>query len=211
MKTDQLIAALAADAGPERELGTVLLLQLLPALAASVLFLLAGPGLREDLGQALQSPVSSMRLVLSLVLGLLALRLGLALAQPGCVRRGQARIIAVIPLVAAGLWLWTARATPPGGLGMAIQGKTIGLCLFFIPLLASLPTLAILMSLRRGASMAPRRSAIAAGLAGGGFGAAIYALHCTEDSPLFYVTWYGVAILAVTLVSGVFGARLLRW
>ena len=49
------------------------------------------------------------------------------------------------------------------------------------------------------------------GLAGGGAGAAVYALHCTEVSPLFYVTWYGLAILVVTAVSALLGPRILRW
>ena len=38
-----------------------------------------------------------------------------------------------------------------------------------------------------------------------------YAMHCIEDSPLFYVTWYGLAIGGVTLVSTLIGARVLRW
>jgi hypothetical protein len=50
-----------------------------------------------------------------------------------------------------------------------------------------------------------------AGLAGSALSAAVYALHCTEDSPLFYVTWYGLAIAGVTLVSTLIAARSLRW
>jgi hypothetical protein len=38
-----------------------------------------------------------------------------------------------------------------------------------------------------------------------------YATHCTEDSPLFYVTWYGLAITGVTLAATLIGARVLRW
>jgi hypothetical protein len=50
-----------------------------------------------------------------------------------------------------------------------------------------------------------------AGLAGGGLGAAVYALHCIEDNPMFFVTWYGVAIAGVTVVSALIGSRILRW
>ncbi len=40
-----------------------------------------------------------------------------------------------------------------------------------------------------------RRSAGAvAGLAAGGLGAALYALHCTDDSPLFVLVWYSIGI-----------------
>jgi hypothetical protein len=69
----------------------------------------------------------------------------------------------------------------------------------------------LLVMLRRGATTAPAKAGFVAGLAGAGFAAAVYALHCTEDSPLFYVTWYGLAIMGVAIVSAMIGARSLRW
>ncbi len=57
----------------------------------------------------------------------------------------------------------------------------------------------------------PALSGALAGLAGGGLGAAVYAMHCTEDSPLFWVTWYGTAIVVVTVASTLIGSRVLRW
>ena len=45
----------------------------------------------------------------------------------------------------------------------------------------------------------------------GGLATAVYAFHCTEDSPLFYAVWYVLAILAVTAVGALVGARALRW
>ena len=53
--------------------------------------------------------------------------------------------------------------------------------------------------------------ALASFAMGSGAGAAVYAMHCTESSPLFYVTWYGLAILFVTTVSALIGRRILRW
>ena len=57
----------------------------------------------------------------------------------------------------------------------------------------ALKTLAILreghVTLCRGGTTAPALAGLVAGLAGSGLAAAIYAVHCTEDSPLFYVTW----------------------
>lgn len=94
---------------------------------------------------------------------------------------------------------------------MATVGKTMTTCLVTIPLLSVLPVATLLYVLRQGATTAPMRAGFVAGLAGSGFAAAIYALHCTEDSPLFYVTWYGLAIMGVTLVSTLIGARALRW
>ena len=42
-------------------------------------------------------------------------------------------------------------------------------------------------------------------------GAALYAIHCTEDSPLFYAVWYGLAILVATAIGAALGRFLLRW
>ena len=94
---------------------------------------------------------------------------------------------------------------------MATVGKTITTCLVMIPLLSILPVASLLYAVRQGATTAPARAGFVAGLAGSGLSAAIYALHCTEDSPLFYVTWYGLAIMGVTLVSTLIGSRFLRW
>jgi len=41
--------------------------------------------------------------------------------------------------------------------------------------------------------------------------AALYALHCTDDSPLFVATWYSLAIAGVTVLGWAVGSRLLRW
>jgi hypothetical protein len=70
---------------------------------------------------------------------------------------------------------------------------------------------AVLAPRRRGATTAPALAGFVAGLAGSGLAAAIYTLHCTEDSPLFYVTWYGLAISTIAAVSAALGSRLLRW
>ena len=94
---------------------------------------------------------------------------------------------------------------------MATLGKTFATCLVMIPLLSILPVASVLYTLHRGATTAPARAGFVAGMAGSGLAAGIYAMHCTEDSPLFYVTWYGIAIMGVALVSAVIGTRSLRW
>ncbi|MFD1881195.1 NrsF family protein [Paracoccus pacificus] len=49
------------------------------------------------------------------------------------------------------------------------------------------------------------------GLASGTAAAAGYTLHCAEDSPLFYVTWYGIAIALAAIIGAVLEHRFLRW
>ena len=94
---------------------------------------------------------------------------------------------------------------------MALVGKTMVTCLVMIPLLSVLPVAAIMVALRKGATTTPALAGFAAGLGGGGLTAMAYAMHCIEDSPLFYVTWYGLAIGGVTAASTLIGARVLRW
>ena len=117
----------------------------------------------------------------------------------------------LVAALALALWAWAYGATPAEARQMATQGKTLTACLVAIPLLSVLPVASLFYALRQGATTAPRRAGFVAGLAGSGLSAALYALHCTEDSPLFFVTWYGLAILGVTLVSTLIGGRLLRW
>lgn len=211
MNTDDLIRALASDTVRPRPVGLQAMLGLAPALALAALVLWLTLGFRDDLVLSLGVPLSLARFVLTGILGVLALRLALTLARPE--GGGGLRLwpFAAIAVGALGLVLWAWVITPDGGRQMAFVGKTINTCLVTIPLLSILPVAAILHALRRGATTVPALAGAAAGLAGGGLGAAVYALHCTEDSPLFYVTWYGLAILGVTVVSAALGARLLRW
>lgn len=211
MKTDDLIRSLAADTVRPRPLGQLLALGLTPALVAGLVLVWWTLGFRADLATAMVTPVSAMRIVLAAGLGIAALRIAYLLTRPEGRDGAKFWPLAVVGTVAVGLWVWTYLATPAEARQMAITGKTMVYCLTYIPLLSILPVAAVLFMLRRGATTVPALAGFAAGLAGSGMAATIYALHCDEDSPLFYVTWYGLAILGVTLVSTVLGRRLLRW
>ncbi len=211
MKTDDLIRTLAADAVGPRIGRTTLMLHLILSLAAALGVVWVVLGFRADLPASLVTPVSALRIVLTAGLGFAAVRLAIGLSRPE--GRDQARLwpLAVIGAVALGLLVWAYATTPAEARQMATVGKTMVTCLVTIPLLSILPVASLLAMLRRGATTAPALAGFVAGLAGSGFAAAIYALHCTEDSPLFYVTWYGLAIMSVAVFSSAWGARLLRW
>ncbi|MBN2629108.1 MAG: DUF1109 domain-containing protein [Rhodobacteraceae bacterium] len=211
MKTDDLIRALAADTVHQPQLRTTLILGLVPSLAIAVLTVWVVLGFRADLLTALATPISVARIVLTGVLGIAATRLALLLARPEGSQIARLWPLAVVAAAALGLLLWAYVTTPAQARQMAIVGKTMATCLVTIPLLSVLPVAALHYVLRQGATTAPLRAGFVAGLAGSGFAAAIYALHCTEDNPLFYVTWYGLAIVGVTLVSTLIGTRALRW
>ena len=68
-----------------------------------------------------------------------------------------------------------------------------------------------LWALRRGASTRPARTGALLGLAVGALATVGYSLHCTEDSPMFYVTWYGLGMGISAALGALAGRRLLRW
>ena len=211
MKTDDLIAALAADSRAEPPLRLFLWPALAFALAVAVLVVGVSLGFRADLLQSLVNPVSVMRFVLTAALGVLGLRLALVLARPEGSSLARLWPVAVPVAAALALLLWAYVTTPAEGRQMALVGKTMVTCLVMIPVLSVLPVATILVALHSGATTSPALAGFAAGLGGSGLAAMTYAMHCIEDSPLFYVTWYGLAIAGVTLVSTMIGARVLRW
>ncbi|MCC6001865.1 MAG: DUF1109 family protein [Pararhodobacter sp.] len=210
MKTDDLIAALAADTLPRRTAGQrlvrVLPLALGAALGAFALFW----GLRPDLVAALAS-FAALKTVLPLVLALLAGVLALALSDP------QARA----PRLAAMLWLFgvclliaflvAVAGAGLSGLAGALITSSLLICLTSIPLLA-LPLLgAALWALAAGAPAKPAANGAVAGLAAGGLATGIYSLYCDQDSVLFFLPAYAVAILIVALIGWWAGGRALAW
>ncbi len=80
-----------------------------------------------------------------------------------------------------------------------------------IPLM-SLPLLAgALYGLRHGAPTRPAIAGAIAGLLSAGLAATLYASHCTDDSPLFVVTWYSLAAAFIAAVGALAGSRVLRF
>jgi hypothetical protein len=80
-----------------------------------------------------------------------------------------------------------------------------------VPMLAIAPLLACLYCLRQAAPASPARAGAVAGLLSGAIAAAVYALHCTDDSPLFVALWYTVAVAGVTAIGAWAGDRVARW
>ncbi|MDX5382538.1 MAG: DUF1109 domain-containing protein [Rhodobacterales bacterium] len=211
MKTEDLIRALAADTQDTRSMTARMLTALVPALLVSLAALWLVLGFRADLGKSFLITDSIMRFALTGAVGLLGARIALVLARPE--GRDEVRLwpLVAVAIAAFAVLVWAFVTTPSEGVQMKLVGKTLTTCMITIPLLSILPVAAIMWALRQGATTAPVLAGFVAGLGGSGMSAAIYALHCTEDSPLFYIPWYGLAIAGVTLVSTVIGARVLRW
>jgi hypothetical protein len=211
MTTDDLIMSLSADASPVRSgllrRGVLAGLGLGGLLA--VLGFAAFWGVQPDLGQVL-APFLALKSVLPALLAVIGVPLVLAHARPG----GKSRAGSVIwglPMFLAGLAGLAFVVTPSVDRRAEFLGSSIATCLSSIPMLSAPILAGLLLGLRRGAPEHPARCGAVAGLVAGGAAAALYSLYCTEDSPLFYGTWYVLAIAAVAGLGAIAVRRLLRW
>jgi hypothetical protein len=211
MDTDALIARLStAPAGaPMNPAWMAAIIAL--AIAIPLLAFYGIIGMRPDLALAWANPMVPFKTFLPLVVCLLSGTLVLRLARPEATPGMLPWIYAVPAGIALTLWIGTFGAVAPEARFAEVSPRSLAECLGIIPLLSILPTLAALRILRQGASTAPALSAFLAGLTAASGAAAGYSLHCPRDNPLFFITWYGVAILIVTLIALRFGRRTLTW
>jgi len=212
MKTDDLIRALTADSGHELPINRIIAMRLVPGVILAVCVYSAVLGLRPHLLTAIESDLRVFfKIGLMVLLVCLVAPLALRLARPGSKWRGAALSLTCVPvllLAAAGIELFTF---PPGDWGSRLMGHNALICVMSIPLLAFGPLAALLWGMRDGAPAQPALAGAVAGLFAGAIGAALYATHCPDDSPLFVVTWYVLGMAIVTAAGSVIGARLLRW
>jgi hypothetical protein len=212
METEQLIRTLAAD-NPHRArpVGLVLALALLAAAPVSVAIFTMGLGVRPDVMTAMHNPFFDLKFVITLALATSAIVVSLHLSRPEASLQGWGWLL-LIPagIVAAGI---AGEMMMPQRLPMMTRliGSNSRVCMTAIPLM-SLPLLAAaLIGLRHGAPTRPAIAGAIAGLISAGLAATLYASHCTDDSPLFVVTWYPIAIAMVTAVGAFLGSKMLRF
>ena len=211
MKTEDLIKVLAADTRVAPPVGRVFVPALLAGGLAAGAVLIAVYGLRPDLGRALGDGQVLVKHLFGPLLGVAAAGAALRAVRPGAGIDGWAWALLAAPVLVIAAFLADLVALPAAAWPAVLTGHSILFCLTGVGLL-SLPFFAAsLAALRRGAPTDPRLAGALAGLASGGFGAAVYALHCVEDSALFYGVWYSVAILGVAGLGALLGPRLMRW
>ncbi len=212
MRTDQLIRALAADpAPPARPVALNLALALAAAFAVSALLFQATLGARPDIAAAAGTPRFLLKFVEAILLFAAALVLVLRLCTPGAPTRGVTIALFAAPALLALAVVFELYLLPADIWGKTLFGSNAITCLRSISLLALAPLTGALFVLRHGAPTRPALAGAIAGLLAGGMGAALYAAHCIDDSPLFVATWYTIAILPVTALGAAIGSRVLRW
>ncbi|MFV0408722.1 MAG: NrsF family protein [Paracoccus sp. (in: a-proteobacteria)] len=199
MKTENLIAALAADPTVSQPRPA---LRIAAGGLVSLLALLAFWHLRPDLARVLSEPLVLAKFLLPLSLATILWTL--RPQQP----EGAAPLWpALLPALAAAALFLTS--LPQQDLGAAILGSSWSTCLFSIPLLALPVGACIFAALRQTVITRPAHAGLIAGLFAGAVAAMIYALHCDEDAPAFYAVWYSAGIAISGLIGRVVGRRVL--
>ena len=212
MDTDQLIRTLAADNSYRpRPVGFVLALMLLAAAPVSLLMFFSMLGVRPDVMTAMHNPLFDLKFAVTLALAAAGIATSLHLSRPEVPLAGFGWLF-VIPagLLAAGI---AGEAMMPQRLPMMTRlvGSNSRVCMIAITLM-SLPLLAAsILGLRHGAPTRPALAGAVAGLMSAGLAATFYASHCTDDSPLFVMTWYTLAAALVTAIGALAGVRFLRF
>lgn len=210
MKTDDLIAALARDAGGTGpDVHRRLLVAFSVAAIAAGALMAPTLGIRSDVATAGAGMLFPLKMLAVATLAVGAMALVRAAARP---EAELPRIVFLVPglvlLVALGHEVATQL---PAHLATRMVGRNWGTCLVAIPVLGLIPLAAILAAMRAAAPADATRAGALAGLAAGAIAATAYGLHCTDDSPLFVIVWYGIAIAILTSLGAVAGRKLLAW
>lgn len=210
MKTDDLIATLAAESAPPPlqagRLGGVLLAAM--AAAAGLFLLLAGP--RAGLPELLMQPMIAAKTLLPALVCLLALPALLALFYPEGRIAHPLRLALPLALAAAA-WGFAFATLPDAARFAQFTPLAIAECVGLILVIAAAPLWLALRLAARGAPTRPVLTGALAGLVAGAGAATGYSFFCLQDNPLFYVTWYGAAIALSACAGAWLGARRLRW
>lgn len=212
METEDLIRTLAADAEtPVMPLGRSLVLGLVPALAISGLLYSMALSPRPHLLTLLTEPRPLFKLVFPLALAGCAGVTLLRLVRPCSDFRLCIAMLAVLALALIGAVISELVMVPRELWEARIMGHYALACSLCIPMLSAGPLVAAFLVMRQGAPEHPALAGAGVGFLASSIGAAIYATHCPDDSPLFLATWYVLAMSCVTALGAVVGARVLRW
>ncbi|HWF01231.1 MAG TPA: DUF1109 domain-containing protein [Caulobacteraceae bacterium] len=211
--SDELIAHLSADLRPAPRLLVArrLALGVGAGAAVSAVLTAATLGPRPDIARAAGEAMFWIKLAYTLALGGLALWACERLARPGATPRGRLPWMLAPVLALAAIASWQLMHAP-GPLRMPmVMGHSSQVCPWWIWGFALPPLTGLVWAVRGLAPTRLRLTGAMIGLAAGGVGAAVYALHCDEGAAPFLMVWYTLGVAASGLTGLLAGPRLLRW
>lgn len=212
MNTDDFIKELAADSRRSTPSLTAVwwvAVALAAALATVVFLVTLGP--RPDIAAAAQTPRFLFKFVVTITLAASAFGLVRSLSRPEESWRRAAPYLAAAPILIACAVIVELLVTPQGAWMTRLIGTNSMVCLTYIPLIGIGPLAIFLVALRHGAPTKPALAGAVAGLLAGGIAATLYASQCTDDFPLFVVTWYPIGIAGLAVLGAVGANRFARW
>lgn len=211
MKTDDLIVLLAQDTSVRQNLDQLLLHAVIAAVLIAGIVFFDFIGLRSDINTVMESGRFLFKFVVTISLAITASTVLFRIGKPGVPTSFWTKTI-LIPVLLMGLAaIFELCAVPSESWHMRMIGHNARFCLTFIPALAAGPLSCFLYALRHAAPVRPAVAGAVAGLVAAGIAATFYAANCDDDSPLFVMLWYPIAISIVVLVGAFLGRVLLRW
>lgn len=211
MRTEELITDLAADLTPRWSLRSLYGAGLAIGVSVAAAMFFVSLGVRPDIHHAAGTVRFLFKFVVTLSLAMAAFGLLLPLSRPGADPGVWRWLLAVVPGLLLVAVLAELVSTPAFAWQTRLVGTNALLCLAAIPALSTGPLVCLIACLRRGAPMYPGLTGAVAGLAASGIAATFYASHCPDDSPLFVMTWYGIATALVSLIGLAAGRAFLKW
>lgn len=210
MKTEDLIAALAADsAEPARPLLPRILMMLAAGIVVSIALFIELLEIRPDILDAVQTWRFDVKIAIVAVAAVLSTLACLELARPTA--RPRATVFALLASLFALAVMIELIVSPADTWQSRMVGSNGRYCMTFIPTLSIAPLIALVTALRHGAPSSPTWAGVMAGLSSATIAATLYAIHCDNDSPLFVALWYSMAIGIVVATGALAGRLCLRW
>jgi hypothetical protein len=168
-------------------------------------------GVRPDILPALSTWRFDLKLSVNLVLVIAAAWVALRLSSPTTKLLSGMRALLVPALLLLAAVIYELVTVPASAWLSRAMGVNGVMCLASIIFLSVLPLTATIYALRQGAPASPAVMGAVGGLLAGALGATVFAMHCTNDSPLFVAIWYALAIGLTAIVGLLVGQYVLRW
>lgn len=211
MKTDDLITLLAQDTAVRLNLNQALWQAVTSAVLIAGIAFVAAVGFRSDIDSAARTGRFLFKFVITIALALSGSNLLFQIGRPGLSLRLPVLMLFVPIMLAVGAAVFELMVMPSEVWVPRMLGHNSRLCVTIIPGLSLGPLACFLAALRYGAPERPGLAGAVAGLAAAGIAATFYAANCDDDSPLFVLLWYPVAIGMVATVGWALGRKILHW
>jgi hypothetical protein len=166
---------------------------------------------RHDIVSVLGTWQFDLKLSVNLVLMIATAWVALRLSSPTTISLSAMRALLVPALLLLAAVMYELVTVPASAWLSRAMGVNGVMCLASMIFLSVLPFTATIYALRQGAPASPAVTGAVGGLLAGSLGATVFAMHCTNDSPLFVAIWYTLATGLMALTGLLVGRYVLRW